>query len=322
MMNEFDETGGLDIRDDGRLASVLEARGIMTGKVTGMGLYDGLRVEITLDPALQPFLYDHQIGGIPVLPGVMGVEGMAEIAGLLFPDLQVVAVEDVNFYSPFKFYKNQPRTVTIEADFSMDGEDVIACCRLIGSRILHGQTKPELTTHFTSRVRLASVAPEAGSRHHVLPAPENRKLEAADVYRIYFHGPAYQVVQSAWRADGKAVGLYSNPSVPNHQPESLTTVVSPRLIELCFQTAGLWELAASSRMGLPFQIGNVKVYRIPDGRTAVLSAVVTPNDDGSFDAELGDEDGKIYLSLRGYRTMALPEAVAPELLKPFQSTLS
>jgi NAD(P)-dependent dehydrogenase (short-subunit alcohol dehydrogenase family)/acyl carrier protein len=322
MMDEFDETGGLAIRDEGRLASILKARGIMTGKVAGMGLYGGLKVETTFDPAQQPFLYDHQIGGTPVLPGVMGVEGMAEAAGLLFPDLHIAAIENVNFYSPFKFYKNHPRTVTIEADFSMDGEDVIAACRLIGSRTLHGQAKPELTTHFTSRVRLASVSPETGSRDRVCPAPEDRKLEASDVYRIYFHGPAYQVVRSAWRADGKAVGLYSNPTVPNHLPESLTTVASPRLIELCFQTAGLWELAASSRMGLPYQIGNVKVYGMPDGNAAALYAVVTPNLDGSFDAELADEAGKVYLSLRGYRTMAMPDGVDPELLKPLQSALS
>jgi hypothetical protein len=245
---------------------------------------------------------------------------MAETARLLFPDLHIAALEQVNFHSPFKFYRNQPRTVTIEAQFSADGEDVVADCRVVGSRILHGQAKPETTVHFTAKVRLVAAAPETRKRNRIVPPPDGKKLGAADIYRIYFHGPAYQVVQSAWAADGNAiVGLYANPALANHRPESMPTLASPRLIELCFQTAGLWELAASSRMGLPYQIGNVKVFGAPDGKP--LYAVVTPNKDGSFDAELADEAGTVYLSVQGYRTMALPDGVAPELLKPLQTAL-
>ena len=52
----------------------------MIGKVASMGLYSGLTIETTLDPKTQPFLYDHQINGTPVLPGVMGIEAFAEAA--------------------------------------------------------------------------------------------------------------------------------------------------------------------------------------------------------------------------------------------------
>ena len=68
-------------------------------------------------PAVQPFLYDHQIDGTPVLPGVMGIEAFAEAALCVLPGWQVEAVEDVNFLAPFKFYRSEPRTMTIEAEF-------------------------------------------------------------------------------------------------------------------------------------------------------------------------------------------------------------
>ena len=45
----------------------------------------------------------------------------------------------------------------------------------------------------------------------------------------------------------------------NHQPSDLPTLMSPRLIELCFQTAGLWEMGAHSRMGLPQQVDQVSL---------------------------------------------------------------
>ena len=74
MLNEWDETGGLDtIALAASLEQRVPARGPMVGKVTGMGLYSGLTMETTLDPAAQAFLYDHRIDGTPVLPGVMGI---------------------------------------------------------------------------------------------------------------------------------------------------------------------------------------------------------------------------------------------------------
>jgi len=91
MTEEFDPTGGLDT------AIEVKPTGVMVGRVTGMGIYSGLTVESTLDPAAQPFLDHHRIDGTPVLPGVMGIEAFAEAATLLFPALRVAAVEDVEF---------------------------------------------------------------------------------------------------------------------------------------------------------------------------------------------------------------------------------
>ena len=86
-------------------------RGPLVGKITStLSLYNGYGIETTLDPKIQPFLYDHQIDGTPVLPGVMGVEAFAEAALCLLPGWHVEAIEDVNFLAPFKFYRSEPRT--------------------------------------------------------------------------------------------------------------------------------------------------------------------------------------------------------------------
>ncbi len=47
----------------------------------------------------------------------------------------------------------------------------------------------------------------------------------------------------------------------NHYPPELATIMAPRLIELCFQTAGLWELGRTSRMGLPQHVREVSLLR-------------------------------------------------------------
>jgi NAD(P)-dependent dehydrogenase (short-subunit alcohol dehydrogenase family) len=321
MLKEFDEQGGLRLSEEGKLATMLQNRGIMTGKVTGMGLYSGLTIETTLDPAQQPFLHDHQIGGTPVLPGVMGIEALAETARFLFPDRQVGPIEQVHFLSPFKFYRSQPRTVTLHADFSLEGEDVVAACRLVGSRTLHGQTQAEVTTHFTGRVWLVDKVAPGRKRKKVVPAADGRKVDSGDIYRLYFHGPAYQVLESSWRNGDEVVGLFSANLPANHQPPDWPTLVWPRLIELCFQTAGIWEMAIRSKMGLPYQIDKVCLLRAPDGAQTRLFSVVRPNTDSSFDAQVVDEKGNVYLTLTGYRTMELPDPINASLLRPLQSAI-
>ena len=79
----------------------------MVGKIASVGVQSGLTIETTLDPAIQPFLHDHQIDGTPVLPGVMGIEAFAEAALCLLPGWHVEAIEDVNFLAPFKFYQKR-----------------------------------------------------------------------------------------------------------------------------------------------------------------------------------------------------------------------
>jgi len=130
LLNEWDAAGGLDVQalaSDERLA----AHGPMVGNITGMGIYSGLTMETTLDPPSQPFLYDHRIDGTPVLPGVMGIEAFAEAAVCVHPGWYVQGVEEVNFLAPFKFYRDEPRTLTVQVMYYPEADRIVADCRLI-----------------------------------------------------------------------------------------------------------------------------------------------------------------------------------------------
>ena len=84
--------------------------------------------------------------------------------------------------------------------------------------------------------------------------------------------------------------------------------MAPRLIELCFQTAGLFEMAVQHRMGLPRHVDRVTLYRTPDATAGPLFAVVTPEAaKGSFDVEVVDRAGVRYLQVKGYRTVVFRE---------------
>ena len=286
-----------------------------------MGLYSGLVMETQLNPKIQPFLYDHQIEGTPVLPGVMGVEAFAEAALWALPGWQVETVEDVHFLAPFKFYRHEPRSLTIHAQFHPEGDAVVADCQLLGSRKLPNQPEPQVTIHFTARVRLTKHAKQ-GRTSNLPGAPANSIIAAGDIYHLYFHGPAYQVLEQAWWDGDRIVGKMLVTLPANHVPPEKATVIEPRLIELCFQTSGLWEMSALGRLGLPLQIGRVSLLRAAETALTNLYAIVTPREEGTvFDAEVVDANGNQYLQLLGYRTVALSNSVDAEPLKVLQAVV-
>ncbi len=322
LLNELDATGGLDASAAEVARKSLSLHGPVTGNVVSVSLSDGYTVETTLDPKQQPFLHDHQIDGTPLLPGVMGIEAFAEAALCLLPGWHVEAVEDVNFLAPFKFYRGEPRRIQVETRIHPHGSELLADCKLIGYRTLPNQSEPQQTLHFTGRVRLAKQTHQA-TTPHPLGTPEGQIVEAADIYRLYFHGPAYQVVERAWWDGHRIVGLLANNLPANHYPAELSTVVAPRLIELCFQTAGVWELGVQSKMGLPRHVRQISFDRLPARSDGRLYAVVTPDQvHGTFYAEVLDTQGNCYVRLTGYQTVALPNRVDADRLKVLHDIMS
>jgi hypothetical protein len=280
-------------------------------------------VRVELDPGRQAFLGDHRIDGTPVLPGVMGIEAFAETAAALLPGWHVGAVEDVDLLAPVKFYRDASRTLEVRALLRDAGDGtLVADCALIGRRQLHGGEEQE-TVHFTGRVRLTPDPPPEA------PAAEAKPEEATDrpvvdrdaVYRIYFHGPAYQVLERAWRSDGAVLGELASDLPPDHEPPSQPTEMAPRLIELCFQTAGVYELGTAGRMALPTHVDRVTSF--PGDVSGPVWAVVKPRDgEDGVDAEVVDDSGRVRVRLEGYRTIELPSATGEDVLEPLRAAMS
>ncbi|HXW58650.1 MAG TPA: SDR family NAD(P)-dependent oxidoreductase [Solirubrobacteraceae bacterium] len=319
LLDQRHPSGGLDAERVGEILA--ERAGPMTGRVAELTVEGGLRVLTELDPSRQAFLNDHRIEGIPVLPGVMGMEGFAEIARALLPGWEVVALEDVELLVPFKFYRDEPRTLELRALVHDGGEGtLLADCELIGRRMLHGQGEREVR-HVRGRARLAREVP-------VAPLASEQPSDAHDggvgreaVYRVYFHGPAYQVLDRVWRENGEIIGRFADELPADHEPATRPTEFAPRLIELCFQTAGIWELGTAGRMALPTALQRVVRYAEADapGR---LWAVVRPRGDGrGVDAEVIDEAGHVRVRLEGYRTIELPGGVDADALSPILAAI-
>ena len=322
LLNEWDSTGGLDVSLTGhdKQKAWCEA-GPMIGQATGMRVQGGLTIETVLDPKLQAFLHDHQIDGTPVLPGVMGIEAFAEAARSVLPGWHLESIEDVDFLAPFKFYRGEPRGLTINTIIQPRKHGVVANCELIGRRKLANQTEPQITKHFAGRVCLSTEAAAPTTRAKT-KLPEGPAIEARDIYRVYFHGPAYQVLERAWCDGEHMIGLMNSHLPENHQPAELAAIFAPRMIELCFQTAGLWEIAAQSRIALPLHVDRIRIWPGLIERGEQFFAVVAAKSEEGFDAEVVDQAGNRCVQVSGYRTIAVPNVIHQELLNPFHSLLA
>jgi 3-hydroxymyristoyl/3-hydroxydecanoyl-(acyl carrier protein) dehydratase len=316
LVQEWDQSGGLDLDKANAALAQRGPKPPMVGRITGASLTDGVTVETLLDPNVQPFLYDHQIEGTPVLPGVMGSEAFAEVASVLCPGWSVARVEHAAFHAPFKFYRMQPATLHLHAVGRPLGDDVAVYVQLKSVVQPRPELPPQVRVHFAGQVRMTREAP-AGTTIAFEPAA-GATVSRDAIYRLFFHGPAYQVLSGVTLDDRLAVGLMSDRLPPDMEPANAASLVAPRLIELCFQTAGVIEAARKEALGLPTSYRSVGIYRRPEQAEGLrLHAVVSysPGAD-EYDAQVVDDRGRVYVELSGYRTVALPGRKTIEVSQP------
>ena len=132
------------------------------------------------------------------------------------------AVEDVDFLAPVKFYRDEPRTLTIRATVRRDGADLVAGCALEAERTLPGRTSRSARRTSPGSVRLAANAAGAGARRR-RSRRQPKRSASERVYDLYFHGPAYQVVGASWRHDGGNAARFADDLPDNHVPMAAPT---------------------------------------------------------------------------------------------------
>jgi hypothetical protein len=260
----------------------------------------------------------------------MGVEGFAEIACLIASRLgaaatsyRVASIEDIDFYAPVKFYRNKPRKITWRASVSPGDKGLITDVVLESVREL--KTGTQLTKHFAGRVVLKETEDGSGEPPTAQAPVWNGSdtLDPEAIYRVYFHGPAFQVLEGV-QSDGKRVIGKFQLDLPPMTGQPKDTLVAPLLIELCLQTAGVWEIGRTGVLALPTAIDRVIVHRTPEDK-ATLYAEIEPrsgaNDALDFDARVVDAEGKLYLELHGYRTARLPDPIDDQVVAPLRAVV-
>nr|MDJ0755810.1 SDR family NAD(P)-dependent oxidoreductase [Ardenticatenaceae bacterium] len=310
LTEEFDEHGGVDLAQFAEKTAADQTP--LLDKLTRWSLYGGMEIATALDPNEQPFLHDHAMDGTPLLPGVMGTEAFAELARFMVPELAEgsLTIGNETFHSPFKFYRMEPQTLFLRGQAIPDGEKGVRVHTALYSR-RELPTGLQEKLHFTAEVLLSGDRLQPPTVEFKLPA--ELPIQPPAIYDVYFHGPAYQVLEGVAVNGAQAIGRLATELPPNINPAGALEQIAPRLIELCFQTAGVWEIKTNGVLALPMAIGQVQAYQPESAATgplfAIVEAVTTDDGQAAFNAQVVDESGQVYIDLQRYRTVQLPGQV-------------
>ncbi len=242
----------------------------------------------TMSLETDPWMADHAIDNVPVLPGVMGLEMMVGAALAAAPRGRYAGVEDVTFSAPLKLHRDEP--VLIEVAAEPDGEGGWACTLRSTRKLKNGRA--QTTTHFEARVQLGEMPllPSLPSAYF----PEER-VSQREIYRRYFHGPRFQVLRGA---EAVAVQGLLAEAVVEHGPIAEGLLSDPLVLEAAFQAAGLHRMAIDGVMALPSAIDAVELVRAAvEGEP--LQVVVHARQ-GAYDIDVDGSEGRV-LRVRGFR---------------------
>ncbi|MGW2320297.1 SDR family NAD(P)-dependent oxidoreductase [Streptomyces sp. NPDC001680] len=236
---------------------------------------DGILYTGHLSLADQPWLADHSVGGVPLLPGTAFVE-MALAAGAR---VDCGTVEDLTVTEPLVLPEDG--AVRLQATV---GEPDASGARAFRVYAATADGDP-WTTHATGLLRPAEQRPAHDPT--TWPPPGAEPVDLDGVYDRLAelgadYGPRFQGLRAAWRRGDEA---YAEVAVP---VDGAAFGLHPALFDAALHAIGL-RAGAEERMTLPFAWNGVELYT--RGASA-LRVRIAPAGTGAVRIEAADETGR------------------------------
>jgi malonyl CoA-acyl carrier protein transacylase len=269
-----------------------------------------------LDVQQDTGLQDHRIEGTAVLPGVLGMEMLLQAATRVLGE-PVRHLHSVKFASPVKLFHDAPTTVQVQVQRLSEGG-----LRLqLQSLFVAATGRQVWRQNFTAAVA-AQTPPWPTDPVPSLEMPCEPSMGRDDIYKRYFHGPSFQVIEQVQTlgengADGVPVPLGGDWLAGLPQPQSLS---QPLLCEAALQVAGLWEMVECGRLSLPAGIESIW-FGPPAAPSALQLQARRRSVDAKgclFDVTCSDATGRLHMAMRGSRSIVWRDLTAAERFEPPQ----
>ena len=232
---------------------------------------DNLVARRALSLSSDPWITDHAIDGKPVLPGVIGLEMMAAVAMMADPGNAYSSAEDVQYKAPVKLH-GDTTTDVIVGDAVDGGVRCADPSETRTGRIIE-------TEHF-------SAPSVGGTEASPFPLWACRTIRSAkEIYRRFFHGPAFQVLESASAVTADALLCDGR----QHLAIAGGLLTAPLVLEAA-EAAGAAD-DVDGVMALPQAIDSVVVERqVGDDEPIHLTV---RRDGDAFDVDVSTDKGRV-----------------------------
>jgi len=259
----------------------------------------------TLDLVSDPYLDQHRLDGVPVLPFAVAMEYMAEVVAALGLEADVLELEDVRLLQGLRLLQGR---LPVEIDVCTDPASSPEQRRF---DVVLGRADGEGKFGYRASVK-------AGGDVSGKPVPplslsnSLASLAVEDVYRRWlFHGPLFQSIVRIEAIDHRGFDLVLAPSrVEDFCPFAGrgTWLIDPVIVDALFQGVLIWSRRVRNSATLPNRVGLIQRF----GRESIpnrLKACVrihseTSNPVTMGDAVIVDDRGKVRLAIRQFECTA------------------
>jgi len=262
---------------------------------------EGFKAKKRLSVESDKYMADHSINGTPLLPGVMGLEIFAETVAAYTGNLPL-KLKSVGFKLPVKLIKNKP----VDLDISAVRDDKNIIRMKISSDFINpkGVKMGDTREHFFAEFDFSSVS----FKSLELPKIKDKfkyKSDKETIYKTYFHGPSFQVLDGIISVDrNSVVGVFKKPMARLLGDKDFKYYFHPMIIEAMFQTSGWRDLYMDNKMTLPDSINEVSISDNNEDPEKLFTYSVFKglNNYGKsvYDAWAFDENGRIYAEILDY----------------------
>ena len=252
----------------------------------------------------EPFLDQHRMGPMPILPAVIGLEMMREVLALGGGQW---TVGDVSIETPLKVRPGQTATVRVV----LDGDDLLVTA---SARRPDGVVLEPERVHLRGRRVAPQPLPDRAAPPwdgEPSPFPYPRQYDRTRGSRLMYHGPVFRCLQGVLPGTGGGAAKLVVPPVEALVRGSSRDawLLNSALLDGCLQAAGLLGRIMFKLSALPIGFGRIDVAPRATraaGEDVILEVRISTHGDDELKSDLlaiGTDGPLIYVE--GYRSRVM-----------------
>jgi acyl carrier protein len=251
----------------------------------------GCALDLRIDRASHPWLADHSIRNVPVVPVVLAVEWMSRAARSWRPDRVVNAIKDVKVRKGIELGGFDNGGDQLRVVLRAEGEDIVAEIRGKGDVL-----------HYTATLDLSA----SGGDAPAAPSPSLSTYQDTVYGDVLFHGPAFQVIEGVDGIGDEGIRARLAGVTSRGWGEGWRTDAAA--LDGGLQMALLWDKHLLGGSFLPTSIGSYRAF-VDAPVDGPIEAVLTGRAEGKNKTRsdiLFTAGGKAIAELRDVETHRIP----------------
>ena len=279
---------------------------IVVGGTSGEGAFGAaaspqVSVEVRVSAKSHPYLADHRVAGVPVVPVTLAMEWMLRGARACRPDLMATTVRNVKVLRGIKLDR-----------FDHEGDRLVVRCRQTSDGEIAVEVRGQNDAlHYSAVV---AMAPQAARSPAAQTAPTVDRWTLPNVYdgHVLFHGERFQVIRAVEGVSRAGIiGTLAGVTEVGWPSEAWRS--DPAMLDGGLQLALLWTRNVLDGASLPMALGELRTYRegIANGPVlCVLYARQVHDARAVCDIAFVDATGAVIAEMVGVETVLRPSETA------------